>query len=167
MPNIKLPSLRFLLILLLFFEVLTVSHSYAIVDQNSFDKPVFAQNQLIIKYKPGLSKDDLRAQVETRTKEKGSLLGIIKIFLQDLNLKFKRQETPEEKLARIEEVQKQAGVVSEEKLFKSGDLSRANFYLLTTDGTLSVPEAVDIFNNLPEVESAEPDYIQRIQGVEI
>lgn len=167
MISIRLVKLISLILLLLFISYLAKASSQAVVTNDLTEKPQFVANQLIVQYKADQSPDELGAKVAEREKERASFFGMIRLFLTDLGMKLKGQETPEEKLKQINEVKRQAGVITEEKLFESGDLSLTNFYLLTTDGSLSVSQAVDLYKSLPEVETVEPNYIQRIQKMGI
>ena len=57
---------------------------------------------------------------------------------------------------------KNIGVVSEEKVFKNtDDPLLKNYYILKLKKGTDVLETKKILENLPEIESAEPDHIQR------
>lgn len=129
--------------------------------------PAFAPNQLIVKYKEGHSPEELKIKISQRTSRRQTfLLGPIRLFFEDLRLRLSGQETPEKKLTRLESAAQEVGVISTEKLFKDGQgQTLANFYLLKTDGRMEVPKAVELYKKLPEVESAEPNYMMKMMGI--
>ncbi len=124
----------------------------------------YMPNQVIVKYRSGASPMELLQTVTQRQDERKSLLGMIKLFIADIQLQFQKQDTPEVKLLRLQQAEQAVGVTVHEDLFKSQDPTLKNFYILKLSGIMEVPQAVSLLKSLPEVETAEPNYIATIQG---
>lgn len=157
---------KFIIISFVFSLFATPSFS-VVFDNGKDEKPAFAANQLIVKFNEGVSPDQLQQKIQQKEAVKQTLWGKITVFFEELKLKLKGEEKPEETLEQIKQIEEKAGVVDRDKIFKNGDSFLINFYLYKTDGSASVTEAVELFQTLPEVESAEPNYIQRIQKMGI
>lgn len=126
-------------------------------------EPSFVPNEMIIKYKDGQSPDELKILVTKRAIERRTVLGFIKLFFVDLKQSTSKQKTPETKLKRLGETDKKAGVVSRERVFKeTDDPTLKNTYLLKLKQGSDVLKVVKLYETLPEIEYAEPNYVVQI-----
>lgn len=141
----------------------TIPSVPTILDQQK-PQTSYMPNQVIVKYRTGQSPMEISQTVVQRQEERKSLLGMIKLFIVDIKLQIQKQDTPEVKLLRIQQAEQAVGVTQHEDLFKSQDPTLKNFYVLKLNGTMDVPQAVELLKSLPEVETAEPNYIATIQG---
>lgn len=116
----------------------------------------YVPNQVIVKFKPGQSPQELKAQVEKRSKERQSFFGFFKFLILDIKTTLKKEETPEERKAKLEDVEKKIGVVKSEALYKGKDEKAQTFVFTFQNG--SVEEAVTLYKSLSIVEYAEPNY---------
>lgn len=93
----------------------------------------YVADQILVKYKDGHSPVDL--------KQSG---------------KVNQEKTLQASLSQI-------GVISQKKLFVSQNVSLKNYYLLTLKKGSSIPDVYAKLGTIPEIESATPDYILKIQ----
>ena len=119
------------------------------------DSPVvYAQeSELIMQFAPGTSPYDLQKQVTERKDREKSTFGKVKVTLEDLTLQFLNKLTPEEKLARLTQVDEQAGMIMRERLLS--DLSIEGIYLVRLNGNWSVEQAEILYSSIPEIVFAE------------
>lgn len=126
--------------------------------------PAFVPNEVIVKYKTGQSPQELQAIVAKRAMERKTVLGFIKLFFADLKQSTSKQETPETKLQRLGKTDKKAEVVSKESVFKGvADPTLKNTYLLELKQGSDVLKVVKLYETLPEIEYAEPNYTVTIR----
>lgn len=155
-------SLTFLAVILVVFNPLASNFKALAVFNKQPKMEPYAANQIIVRYKMGQSPEELKAIVGQRQKQSASILGMLIIFFDNLKSKLAGKELPENKLARLESADQQAGIIESRLIFESDDPSLQNFYLLEGNGALSVTEMVKLYQNLPEVEFAEPNYTYSI-----
>lgn len=122
------------------------------------------ENQIIVKYKKDLSPQMLQIKVEERKVQKSRFLGSIRLFIDNLKYRLNKQTLPEESYANIQRADEQAGVENKSRIFDADDQGQRNLFLVTTNGNKSLEETVKIFEALPEVEYAEPNYTATIQN---
>ena len=122
------------------------------------NRPALPQ-QIIIKYKSGQSEDELMKLIGERYKRNNTgFFPAIKSVFSDLALKINGEETPELKLYRLLEAEKQAGVEFKKELF-SEDANLKNYYQMKLKTAVGAGKALAILRNLPEVEFAESDWL--------
>ncbi|MBM3284066.1 hypothetical protein FJY90_07565 [Candidatus Gottesmanbacteria bacterium] len=127
----------------------------------------YVPNQLIVKYKPNQSPQELQTQVSQRSNlGKTPLLGPLMLFFTNIRFNLTGQDSPEKKLTQLEAAAKEVGVVESQKLFlDSQDATLKNYYLLKTNGQMEVLKAIEVYRKLSIVESAEPNYMFSTMGI--
>lgn len=93
----------------------------------------YVPDQIIVKYKPGQSPEELSSAGKTGERE--NLLSSLK----------------------------EIGVVSQKKLFDSESSLIGNYYVLSLKKGISIPDAYKQMTRVPQVENAAPDYILKVQ----
>ncbi len=156
-------------ILVSMFLLYSASFSIAAVPpanpvENFASQPV--PNQIIVKYKKDLSPQTLQLKADERKVQQSGFFGSIRIFFDNLKYKAKKQEVPEKHLTRIQEADKEVGAENKERLFDAGDENQRNTFLIKTDGKKTIEEVIRVYEALPEVEYAEPNYVYTTFGVE-
>lgn len=130
----------------------------SVLDSKQGTQTSYVLNQFLVSFIKGQSIADLQLIVKTRERKSANFLGRLNLFFQDIIARAKRKESPVEKLKRMLATLEKAGVINYQKISGSA-ISPEETYLFVTDGRVSVEEAVTMFNNLPEVEYAEPNYL--------
>src|SRR3989344_3180918 len=118
--------------------------------------PAYAPNRVIVQFKEGQSKSAIENQVENRQLERSTFFGRLRQQAWDNTIRL-GQKTPEERLERLSEVEDKIGVEIKPLPSSSSAISIAE-----SDKTINVSQAVAEFKTLPEVETAEPDYIEKV-----
>ena len=121
-------------------------------------------NQILVKYKKDLSPQALQLKVAERTSTQTRFLGSIRLFFDNLKYRFNRQELPETHIVRLQQADSQAGAESKTRIFDAQDENQRNLFLIKINDSKSIEEAVRIYEALPEVEYAEPNYTATIQN---
>ncbi len=133
--------------------------SFLIVPATYAQEARFAPGEIIVKYKESQSPEDIQQEVNRRQESQTRFFGVGKTF-EDLSLRARGEKLPEEKLEAIKAVEKKAKVVSKKDVFEAekdtDDLE--NIEVIKTKNT-SVKELEKLYESLPEVEYAEPNYI--------
>ncbi|KKR72368.1 MAG: hypothetical protein UU81_C0018G0007 [Microgenomates group bacterium GW2011_GWC1_41_8] len=111
------------------------------------------ESELIIQFAPGTSPYELQKQVTERKDREKSPLGKVKLILGDMTLQFLNKLTPEEKLARLKQIDEQAGVLMSERLFN--DTYAEDIYLVRLKANWSVKQAEILYSSIPEIIFAE------------
>lgn len=124
-------------------------------------KPTIPQKELIVKYKPGQSPEELRIVILQREEKKKNFFSFFIILVQDIKTHITYQETPKDKLARIEAVEKKAGVVSQEPLSNKKPFEHT--YLMRLKEPSSISNAISLYKSLPEVEYVEENSVNTIR----
>ncbi len=148
-----------------FFLLFLVLHltAYALVDRNPRgQEPQFAANEIIVKYKPNQSPDELAALLQKKVMRKKTIAGFFQVFFEDVSTWIHKQETLEAKIKRLEETDKKAGVIAKKPVFSNPTPELANIYLLTLKENSNVLETIALYKTLPEVEYAEPNHTLHI-----
>lgn len=131
----------------------------------------YVPGEVIVKYKPGRSPEELSAKIFEKQRVGKTLLGKIKNLTQDLGDRASGQGTPTDNLANQQKLKSKFKILKEEKIFEtSGEkvLGAAtqkdplsNYYLLKSS-QLDVNRAKEEFAKDKTVEFAEPNYIYHI-----
>ncbi|KXK11189.1 MAG: hypothetical protein UZ22_OP11002000393 [Microgenomates bacterium OLB23] len=117
-----------------------------------------APNQIVVKYKKDLSPQTLQLQADQRKTTKAKLFGNIRLLLDNLKYKANKQELPEEHLLRIQQADTTAGAKNKTRIFDADDQNQRNLFVIELDGKKTIEQAIAIYEKLPEVEYAEPNY---------
>lgn len=131
----------------------------------SFLMPVSAQeipssstiavpNQVIVQFEDGYAPYKLEAEIKRMSSEKG-LLHMISHIIENIIDK----PSPQESLMYIMKSEKDAGIVDKARMFDAGEESQSNTYLYTIDGSQSVEQAINIFEKVPYIKYAQPNYL--------
>ena len=162
------------IVFLLYFYC--ISPSFAILDET---EPVFESefipHEFIVKFKEGQNPNDLNRKVWERTKRGTTLGGLLQNMGEDLFARLKGQETPEEALEGLQNLEAKVKVVEKEYLFAlkmqekvlgaSTEEKTAPFddyFLLKTSSQVDTLAAIEEFQKDPKVEFAEPNYIMKL-----
>lgn len=140
----------FFLLAFLFFGIST--QAFADIQTSSSE----IRNQIIVKFKKGLSPDELKAVITKKQKEKQTIVGFFKVFFADLQLQIQNKEIPEVRLQNITTVQKKAGVSKQEKLYKGTAEEEITYVITLKDGS-EAKTAITLYKTLTEVVHAEPN----------
>lgn len=125
----------------------------------------YVPNELIVQYKDGNTPQDIAKLTEARNlRAKAPLLGSMKLFIEDIGNRFRGVESPEKKFVRMQTVSKSVGAQSIVP-FVSDDLAFKRIYMLNLDGSVDVQSAKEQYEQLPEVEFVEPNYIYSEVGI--
>ena len=116
------------------------------------------ESELIIQFAPGTSPYELQKQIAERKSSEKSALGKVKLTLGDMTLQLLKKLTPEEKLARLKQIDKQTGVVMRERLFSTSNTD--DIYLVRLKGNWSVEHAEILYSSVPEVVFAEENILK-------
>lgn len=142
-----------------FISAAHMSPIHAQVRADEKTLPDYVPNQIIVKYKEDLAPHLLLFKAEERKTKQKTFFGKIGLFFENLNLKLKGQESPEEHLATIQQVDEKIGAVAKDHLFKGTAEEKRNAYLIHLDGSMTVEQAIKMYKTLPEVEYAETNNI--------
>jgi len=152
-------GLGLLLAMLLFLE--TAPLGFAAVPKsnttNSFTTQA-APNQILVKYKSDLSPQSLQLKVEERKTIKSSTFGSIRLLFDNLKYKMGNKTLPEEQLTRIQQADAQVGAKNKTRVFDAKDENQRNLFVIEISTDKTPEEAIRVYEKLPEVEYAEPNY---------
>lgn len=138
-----------------------------------YSRPIYAQetpakensavpNQVIVQFKDGYAPYKLESEVKQLSLEKGLFHMISHIFENIID-----KPSPHDTLMYIMKSEKSAGVIEKSRMFDAGEESQSNTYLYSIDGSQSVEQAIDIFEKVPYVKYAQPNYLYPIQETHI
>lgn len=157
-----------IVILTVFFAACaSVSIIYAAVPKTTPTENFTSQplpNQIIVKYKKDLSPQALQLKVNERKTQQSRYFGSIRLFFDNLKYRLNKQALPEEHLTRIQQADTQVGVQNKTRIFDAADENQRNLFIIQTDGSKSIENMIKIYEALPEVEYAEPNYTAVIQN---
>lgn len=152
----------FLFAILLFVFATPQTKTFALVDPNQ--KPTipetqqFVADEIIIKYKPNQSPDDLAIELQKKQTRKKTIVGFFQVLFEDLSAWAQKQETIETKIQRLEEADTKAGVLEKKQLFPNPPPELAHIYLLKLKNN-NAKEVIDLYKNLKEIDYAELNQI--------
>lgn len=155
----------YIYIVLSIIAFVVVSQTFAVINENeSADSGTapYVQNEIIVKYKADYAPQVLRARIQDRDKKRTSIFGSLGLFIDNLKYQFTSEEKPESRLARIEEADEDIGATNKSRVFDADDVEQRSVYVIELDGTMEVEEAIKRYDQLPEVEYVEPNYIFQI-----
>ncbi|MBI4137112.1 hypothetical protein HY469_03555 [Candidatus Roizmanbacteria bacterium] len=116
------------------------------------------ESELIMQFAPGTSPYDLQKKIIQRKDSEKSAFGKMKVTLEDMRLHLLHQLTPEEKLARLKQIDTQAGVIMKERVFS--DISTQELYLVRLNGNWSIEQAEILYSSIPEIVFAEENILK-------
>lgn len=117
----------------------------------------YAQDRILVKYKKGESKKVLEEKVVERQKQRRNVVSSILQQVTDTAAKLAGKKLPEEKLERIKRVERKY-TLKTDGLGKNTADEQLTVASNESKQEINVPQAVEDFKKLPEVEYAEPDY---------
>lgn len=117
-----------------------------------------APNQIVVKYKKDLSPQTLQLQATERKAAKAKMFGSVRLLLSNLKYRINKQELPEEHLLRIQQADDAAGAKNKTRIFDADDENQRNLFVIELDDSKSIEQAIAIYEKIPEVEYAEPNY---------
>jgi len=120
--------------------------------------------EIIVRYKSGLSPNELMEKVlERRKKGEVFVVGPIQVWMENMKLAWLKKEIPEVHLSTIESIENSIDVSDTEVLFQEEGVP--NIYLIKYASHENIERVVKMFQLLPEVEFAEPNYIYEEMGI--
>lgn len=111
-------------------------------------------NQVIVQFEGGYAPFQLEDEIKQQSVEKGLFHMISQIFDTIID-----KPSPQDNLVYIMKSEKDAGVVEKIRMFDAGEESQSNTYLYTIDGSHSVEQAINIFEKVPYIKYAQPNYL--------
>lgn len=135
------------------------------------EEPEVASDEIIVKYKDNQSPEDIQEFVSTRSEKQRTFIGSVQNTIENVSLRARGEKLPEEKLNEINAAQRRADVVNSQDMFTSPAIQAStnsdlkDIEVVRTNGTKSINEVERIFEALPEVEYAQPNYIRRARTV--
>jgi len=151
---------------LLYIIVGIISTASAQTPTPEVQKKRYVENQVVVKFKPDMSPQELQIAVNKRNQLRSSAWGSVQLMLSDLKYAGKEDEKPEARFMHIQNADVQSGAVKKKSLFNSASPTTKNTFLYTLNGKKSVDESVKIYSGLTEVEKAAPNYILRVMGIQ-
>ncbi|MBP9691612.1 S8 family serine peptidase, partial [Candidatus Woesebacteria bacterium] len=116
-----------------------------------------SSNSIIVKYKAGQSPKDIRKQVTERQVQSSSILGKMSLSLKNMQYQISGQNTPEVKLAEIDEIKVSNNLI-EKPVFEKYEKQVRGVYTYTKpQNTQNVDAIIAQYEGLEEVEYAEVD----------
>lgn len=115
------------------------------------------ETELLIQFAPGTSPYELQQRVSARKDSGRSPFGRVKITLEDMTLQFLNKLTPEERLERLSQINKQLGVVMTERLLL--DIPAQEVYVVHINGSWSIEQAEMLYSSVPEIVFAEQNIL--------
>lgn len=115
-------------------------------------------NQVIVKYKKDLSPQALQLKVDDRKIQRSGAFGSIRLFFDNLKYRLNKQALPEDQLLRIQQADEKAGAKNKSRIFEGNDENQRNLFVVEIDQGKTIEDAIRIYEALPEVEYAEPNY---------
>ena len=119
----------------------------------------YADNEIIVHFAPTYAPHNLEPHVQQRDLLGNSFPGKIQLFFTNLALTLQEKPLPEDTLARMHIIEEQAGTIEKTPMFDIKGQSQENTYRIMLNGTVDVPEAVELFESLQEVQYAQPNYL--------
>lgn len=159
------------------FCIYGISPIHAVFDEttSSAPQPEFVSHEFIVKYKEGQSPNDLDQKVQVRIERGIKPFGLLRNVGEDLVTRLKGQETPEELVETLKNLEAKVKVVEKEYVFAlkmqekvlgaSTDEERFPFddyFLLKTSPQVDTLSAIKEFQEDARVEFAEPNYILKL-----
>lgn len=115
-------------------------------------------NQVIVKYKKDLTPQALQLKVDERKAEKSKIFGSVRLLFDNLKYKMNNKALPEAQLTRIQKADAEVGAKNKTRLLDAGDENQRNIFVVELSEGKTIEEAVKVYEALPEVEYAEPNY---------
>ncbi len=115
-------------------------------------------NQVIVKYKKDLTPQALQLKVDERKAEKSKIFGSVRLLFDNLKYKMNNKALPEAQLTRIQKADADVGAKNKTRLLDAGDENQRNIFVVELSEGKTIEEAVKVYEALPEVEYAEPNY---------
>lgn len=118
-------------------------------------------NKYFVQYAPGQSPTDLQQQVNQKSAAKVSMAGNLRVAAEDAGYTLSGQQTPEERLAQVNEVKSQVGQVDQKPVSqdtKDVPPNLQNIFVVKTNGTESSAKTISSYASAPGVVSVEPVY---------
>ncbi|MDO8497003.1 MAG: S8 family serine peptidase [bacterium] len=155
------------------------SPSYAVYNPTT---PIGSQqvaNEIIVKFKPSQTPDEIRQKAEDLQNQKGvGVIGAFQYYFYTFSKKAKNEATPQETLSALDQIEKIYGVTRYEQFYKPSasppssttlgaedTRDESNIKIVKTDGNKPLEEVVNSYKSLPEVEFAMTNSIFTIQDV--
>lgn len=122
------------------------------------------EQEIIVRYKAGFSPEELIQKVAAR-KKKGEVfvIGPIRVWMENMKLALSKNAIPEVHLSTIKSIENTIAVSGREVLFQEEGIS--NIYLVKYKSPENIERVVKMFQSIPEVEFAEPNYIYDELGI--
>lgn len=131
-------------------------------------EPQFVPGEVIVKYKKGQAPRDIREKVQRRKERSRSLFGVAQNTTENIVLRIQGQDPPEEQLTTLQSVEKSTGVTETRELFQdtpqTEDDALEDIEVVTTQGTIPVAQLEKTYEELDNVEYAEPNYIRYLRA---
>lgn len=135
-----------------FFCFFLTTHIHALTNK----KPNYIPNEIIVKYKQEASPQDLQKEIQQREEKRKTFTGFFTLLINDLQMRFSKQKTPEEKLNEITTFEKSIGIVSKKKLNPQNTNERIYTVQLEKN---NAEEVVEQYKKQPFIEYAQLNYI--------
>lgn len=131
----------------------------------SSSTPRYAANQVIVKYKPGESPQDVYQRVEIRRNRSSTAFGRVQNSLQNFGAFVLGQSSAEESYNLILSQEQSLRIIDRSQIFDPSYSGGQGLFLYRADSSQTVEQLVNYFSSLPEVEYAKPNYIRKAMGV--
>ncbi len=115
-------------------------------------------NQVIVKYKKDLTPQALQLKVDERKTTKSKMFGSVRLLFENLKYKMSSKPLPEEQLTRIQKADIDVGAKNKTRLLDAGNENQRNIFVIELSGGKTIEDAIRVYEALPEVEYAEPNY---------
>jgi hypothetical protein len=122
----------------------------------------YAPNQLIIQFAPGQAPHALEEAIQQEDALSQTLPGQIRLFFLQAYRTLQNEHGPAYHLEKIQRTDKLVGATTNTPMFDVDGQSQENTYLIELDGSVSVEKAIEWYENLEEVEYAQPNYMYEI-----
>ncbi len=147
--------------ILLYLAILLLSHgkfnpTYA--QEISPIQSTYEPRQVIVQFEDRYAPFQLEKEIKRLSYEKGLLHTISQIIENIID-----KPSPQDNLVYIMKSEKDAGVVEKTRMFDAGEESQSNTYLYTIDCSSSVEEAINIFEKVPYIKYAQPNYLYAVE----
>jgi subtilisin family serine protease len=134
------------------------SSAYAVYEEGAITGADFVPGQVIVKYKEGETREDIKEAAAVRKDRAVSAIGTIKNQLENIKLSLEGKEPPEKIAAEIAKVEEELGIIETKPII-------GNFALVKTKENLSPGFFISNYSSLENVEDIGVDLIVRIQKV--
>lgn len=121
----------------------------------------FVPGEVIVKFKPGQTPDEIEENVARRENIRETpVVGALQLSVEDALTRAQGEKPPEDKLREIKQTEKRLGVIGQDKIEAAGsaDSPLETVYAITARNTQSPQSLERAYEALPEVEYAEPNY---------